>query len=159
MSATRFAPQGELTRAQFLQMIIKGIGDARQPDPSISTPTDVKEGQWYTDSVRLGMEMEIIQGRADGSFGANERISREEMAVMLNRALKVVRREDATNSVQGNMVFVDNAEIAAYAKEAVASMQQLGSLNGMPDGTFAPKETANRAQGTVAVARMMEQLY
>lgn len=159
MSATRFAPQGELTRAQFLQMIIKGIGDARQPDPSISVPTDVKEGQWYADSVRLGMEMEIIQGRADGSFGANERISREEMAVMLNRTLKVVQREGATNSVQGNMVFVDNAEIAAYAKEAVASMQQLGLLNGMPDGTFAPKETANRAQGAVAVARMMEQLY
>ncbi|WP_340017776.1 glycosyl hydrolase 53 family protein [Paenibacillus sp. FSL H3-0457] len=159
MSATRFAPQGELTRAQFLQMIIKGIGDTRQPDPSISVLTDVKEGQWYADSVRLGMEMEIIQGRADGSFGANERISREEMAVMLNRALKVVQREGATHSVQGNMVFVDNAEIAAYAKEAVASMQQLGLLNGMPDGTFAPKETANRAQGAVAVARMMEQLY
>lgn len=159
MSATRFAPQGELTRAQFLQMIIKGIGDARQPDPSISTPTDVKEGEWYADSVRLGIEMNIIQGRADGSFGANERISREDMAVMLNRALKVVQREDATNTVQGNKVFADNAEIAGYAKEAVAAMQQLGLLNGMPDGTFAPKETANRAQGAVAVARLMEQLY
>ncbi|MGE6665326.1 glycosyl hydrolase 53 family protein [Paenibacillus xylanexedens] len=160
MSATRFAPQGELTRAQFLQMIIKGIGDTRQPDPSISVPTDVKEGQWYANSVRLGIEMNIIQGRADGSFGANERISREDMAVMLNRALKVVQRDqDATNAVQGNMMFVDNTEIAAYAKEAVASMQQLGLLNGMPDGTFAPKETANRAQGAVAVARLMEQLY
>ncbi|MGO4731512.1 glycosyl hydrolase 53 family protein [Paenibacillus sp. 2KB_22] len=159
MSATRFAPQGELTRAQFLQMIIKGIGDTRQPDPSISTPTDVKEGQWYADSVRLGIEMNIIQGRADGSFGANERISREDMAVMLNRALQVVQREDATHSIPGNMVFVDNDEIAPYAKEAVASMQQLGLLNGMPDGTFAPKETANRAQGAVAVARLMERLY
>ncbi|WP_156946152.1 glycosyl hydrolase 53 family protein [Paenibacillus sp. FSL R5-192] len=160
MSATRFAPQGELTRAQFLQMIIKGIGDTHQPDPSISVPTDVKEGQWYANSVRLGIEMNIIQGRADGSFGANERISREDMAVMLNRALKVVQHDqDATNAVQGNMMFVDNTEISAYAKEAVASMQQLGLLNGMPDGTFAPKETANRAQGAVAVARMMEQLY
>ncbi|WP_340030679.1 glycosyl hydrolase 53 family protein [Paenibacillus sp. FSL K6-1122] len=160
MSATRFAPKGELTRAQFLQMIIKGIGDTHQPDPSISVPTDVKEGQWYANSVRLGIEMNIIQGRADGSFGANERISREDMAVMLNRALKVVQHDqDATNAVQGNMMFVDNTEIAAYAKEAVASMQQLGLLNGMPDGTFAPKETANRAQGAVAVARMMEQLY
>ncbi|MCL6661546.1 glycosyl hydrolase 53 family protein [Paenibacillus amylolyticus] len=160
MSATRFVPQGELTRAQFLQMIIKGIGDVRQPDPSISIPTDVKEGQWYADSVRLGIEMNIIQGRADGSFGANERISREDMAVMLNRALQVVQRDqDANNAAQGNTLFVDNAEIAGYAKEAVASMQQLGLLNGMPDGTFAPKETANRAQGAVAIARLMEQLY
>ena len=61
---------------------------------------------------------EIIQGRADGSFGANERISREEMAVMLNRALKVVQREDATNSVQGNMVFVDNAEIVGIRQRS-----------------------------------------
>ncbi|WP_433744595.1 glycosyl hydrolase 53 family protein [Paenibacillus amylolyticus] len=160
MSATRFAPQGELTRAQFLQMIIKAIGDARQPEPSISLPTDVKEGQWYADSVRLGIEMNIIQGRADGSFGANERISREDMAVMLNRALQVVQRDqDANNAAQGNTLFVDNAEIAGYAKGAVASMQQLGLLNGMPDGTFAPKETANRAQGAVAVARLMERLY
>ncbi|OMF15190.1 hypothetical protein BK131_09855 [Paenibacillus amylolyticus] len=160
MSATRFSPQGELTRAQFLQMIIKGIGDTRQLDPSIAFPTDVKEGQWYADSVRLGIEMNIIQGRADGSFGANERISREDMAVMLNRALQVLQRDqDANNAAQGNTVFVDNAEIAGYAKEAVASMQQLGLLNGMPDGTFAPKETANRAQGAVAVARLMEQLY
>ncbi|MFX3650530.1 MAG: glycosyl hydrolase 53 family protein [Paenibacillus sp.] len=160
MSATRFAPQGELTRAQFLQMIIKGIGDTRQYDASISLPTDVKEGQWYADSVRLGIEMNIIQGRADGSFGANERISREDMAVMLNRALKVVQRDqDGNNAAQGNTLFVDNAEIAGYAKGAVASMQQLGLLNGMPDGTFAPKETANRAQGAVAVARLMEQLY
>lgn len=159
MSATRFAPQGELTRAQFLQMIIKGIGDTRQYDASISLPTDVEEGQWYADSVRLGIEMNIIQGRADGSFGANERISREDMAVMLNRALQVVQRENATHSVQGNMVFADNDEIAPYAKEAVDLMQQLGLLNGMPDGTFAPKETANRAQGTVAVARLMERLY
>lgn len=159
MSATRFAPQGELTRAQFLQMIIKGIGDARQSDASISLPTDVKEEQWYADSVRLGIEMNIIQGRADGSFGANERISREDMAVMLNRALQVVQREHATHSVQGNMVFADNDEIAPYAKEAVDLMQQLGLLNGMPDGTFAPKETANRAQGAVVVARLMERLY
>ncbi|WP_440109645.1 glycosyl hydrolase 53 family protein [Paenibacillus sp. QZ-Y1] len=160
MSQTRFAPEGELTRAQFLQMIIKSMGDARQPDPSISTPSDVKEGQWYADSVRLGIEMNIIQGRADGTFGANERISREDMAVMLNRALQVMQHDlDATTSAQGNTVFEDNAEIAGYAKEAVASMQQLGLLNGMPDGTFAPKETANRAQGAVAVARLMKQLY
>ncbi|MNP76292.1 hypothetical protein D3C76_1735020 [compost metagenome] len=82
------------------------------------------------------------------------------MAVMLNRALQVVQSDqDANNAAQGDMVFVDNAEIAGYAKEAVASMQQLGLLKGMPDGTFAPKETANRAQGAVAIARLMEQLY
>lgn len=161
MTDTRFSPQAELTRAQFLQMIIKGIGESRLPDTSTSAPLDVKGNQWYSDSVRLGLEMGIVQGRADGSFGANERISREDMAVMLNRAIQVMKQDasavvDSSSSRAG---FNDDANIAAYAKQAVAAMQEQGVLKGMADGTFAPKQHANRAQGAVAVARMMEQIY
>ncbi|PQP81934.1 hypothetical protein C0Q44_19925 [Paenibacillus sp. PCH8] len=160
MSATRFVPQGELTRAQFLQMIIKGMGEVRQPDPSIASPSDVEEGQWYADSVRIGLAMNIVHGRADGTFGANESISREDMAVMLNRALQAATRQKNTiPSTAGHLAFKDQSDIAEYAKEAVASMMQLDVLNGMPDGTFAPKQTANRAQGAVAVARLLKQLY
>ncbi|WP_201782161.1 S-layer homology domain-containing protein, partial [Paenibacillus xylanivorans] len=161
MTDTRFSPQAELTRAQFLQMIIKGIGEARLPDTSTSAPMDVKSDQWYSDSVRRGLEMGIVQGRADGSFAANERITREDMAVMLNRAIQVMKQNAsaADNSSSSSGEFSDNADIAAYAKQAVAAMQEQGLLKGMADGSFAPKQHANRAQGAVAVARMMEQIY
>ncbi|MDQ0169733.1 glycosyl hydrolase 53 family protein [Paenibacillus tundrae] len=161
MNATSFVPDGNLTRAQFLQMIIKGMGDLRLPEASVQTPTDVKQGQWYADAVRIGVQMNIIQGRADGTFGANEPVSREDMAVMLNRALQSLKQETdtAAPTAQEGNAFEDHSAIAGYAREAVASMQQLGLLNGMSDGTFAPKQTANRAQGAVAVARLMEQLY
>jgi hypothetical protein len=122
---------------------------------------DVKGNQWYSDSVRLGLEMGIVQGRADGSFGANERISREDMAVMLNRAIQVMKQDTSAvvDSSSSSAGFNDDANIAAYAKQAVAAMQEQSVLKGMADGTFAPKQHANRAQGAVAVARMMEQIY
>lgn len=161
MTDTRFSPQGELTRAQFLQMIMKGIGESRLPDTSTSAPMDVKNDQWYSDSVRLGLEMGIVQGRADGSFAANERITREDMAVMLNRAIQIMKQNTsaAVDSTPNSTAFNDNADIAEYAKQAVAAMQEQGLLKGMADGSFAPKMQANRAQGAVAVARMMEQIY
>lgn len=161
MTDTRFSPQGELTRAQFLQMIMKGIGESRLPDTSTSAPMDVNNDQWYSDSVRLGLEMGIVQGRADGSFAANERITREDMAVMLNRAIQVMKQNTsaAVESTTASTAFNDNADIAEYAKQAVAAMQEQGLLKGMADGSFAPKLHANRAQGAVAVARMMEQIY
>ncbi|QLG39806.1 glycosyl hydrolase 53 family protein [Paenibacillus sp. E222] len=161
MTDTRFSPQGELTRAQFLQMIMKGIGESRLPDTSTSAPMDVKNDQWYSDSVRLGLEMGIVQGRADGSFAANERITREDMAVMLNRAIQIMKQNTsaAVDSTPNNTAFNDNADIAEYAKQAVAAMQEQGLLKGRADGSFAPKLHANRAQGAVAVARMMEQIY
>ncbi|SEL39686.1 glycosyl hydrolase 53 family protein [Paenibacillus sp. OK003] len=161
MTDTQFSPQAELTRAQFLQMIMKGIGESRLPDTSTSASMDVKNDQWYSDSVRLGLEMGIVQGRADGSFAANERITREDMAVMLNRAIQIMKQNTsaAVESTTNSTAFNDNADIAEYAKQAVAAMQEQGLLKGMNDGTFAPKQHANRAQGAVAVARMMEQIY
>ncbi|MEI2280222.1 glycosyl hydrolase 53 family protein [Paenibacillus polysaccharolyticus] len=161
MSDTRFEPQGELTRAQFLQMLVKGIGKTNLTDSSVTLlPTDVKSDQWYADAVRAGLAMNIIQGRADGTFGANDLISRQDMAVMLHRAMEAAERNNNSATVNtGQMKFRDQADIAEYAKDAVAFMMQLGVLNGLPDNTFAPKQTANRAQGAVALVRLMEQLY
>lgn len=159
VSASRFEPQDELTRAQFLQMIVKVIGKANQTNSSITLPTDVKADHWYADTVRTGIEMNIVQGRADGIFGASDRISREDMAVMLYRAVKAAQRDNSSASVNGQLEFRDQNAIAEYAREAAAAMQQLSVLHGLPDGTFAPKQTANRAQGAVATARLLELLY
>ncbi|WP_405152972.1 glycosyl hydrolase 53 family protein [Paenibacillus sp. FSL K6-0108] len=161
MTDTRFSPQGELTRAQFLQMIMKGIGGSHSPDTSTLALIDVKSDQWYSDSVRLGLEMGIVQGRADGTFGANDRISREDMAVMLYRAIQVMKQNasEVNDSSSSSNGFNDSSDIAEYAKQAVAAMQEQGLLQGMANGSFAPKQQANRAQGAVAVARMMEQIY
>jgi hypothetical protein len=161
MSDTRFEPQGELTRAQFLQMLVKGIGKTNHTDSSAKPlPTDVKSDQWYTDAIRAGLAMNIVQGRADGTFGANDRISREDMAVMLDRAMEAAKRNNNSATINADqMKFRDQADINEYAKDAVTSMVQLGVLKGLPDSTFAPKQTANRAQGAVAVARLLELLY
>ncbi|MCM3133184.1 glycosyl hydrolase 53 family protein [Paenibacillus polysaccharolyticus] len=161
MSDTRFEPQGELTRAQFLQMLVKGIGQTNLTDSSATQlPTDVKSDQWYADAVRAGLAMNIIQGRADGTFGANDLISRQDMGVMLHRAMEAAERNNNSATVNtGQVKFRDQADIADYAKDAVAFMSQLGVLNGLPDSTFAPKQTANRAQGAVAIARLLERLY
>ncbi|MGG4131514.1 glycosyl hydrolase 53 family protein [Paenibacillus illinoisensis] len=160
MSGDRFDPLGELTRAQFLHMVVQGIGESHVPNKTGYLLSDVSEGQWYTDSIRLGLEMNIIQGRPDGSFGVHERVTREDMAVILERVIQAVKQDETSDlDVSTGAEFRDNEDISGYAKQAVSSMQQLGLLKGMEDGNFAPKQTANRAQGAVVVARMMELLY
>nr|WP_275440301.1 glycosyl hydrolase 53 family protein [Paenibacillus sp. ACRRY] len=160
MAENRFDPLGDLTRAQFLHMVMQVIGNSQAPNTTGYLLSDVSEGQWYTDSIRLGLQMNIIQGRPDGSFGVHERVTREEMAVILQRVMQAVKQDETSGlDVSTGAEFRDNEEIASYAKQAVSSMQRLGLLKGMGDGNFAPKQTANRAQGAVVVARMLELLY
>ena len=52
--------------------------------------------------------------------------------------------------------FSDNGAIADYAKDAVGKMQVAKIINGMPDGSFAPKDSLNRAQAAVVIYQMMK---
>ena len=46
---------------------------------------DVKAGQWYSDYINWAAHNGIVNGYGDGSFGINRTISRQEMAVVIQR--------------------------------------------------------------------------
>lgn len=56
-----------------------------------STFKDISLDAWYYSSVAAAQKLGIIQGRSDGTFGANETISREEMALMAYRAAQLAK--------------------------------------------------------------------
>ncbi|WP_339273129.1 glycosyl hydrolase 53 family protein [Paenibacillus sp. FSL W8-0426] len=160
MTGDSFKPQEALTRAQFLQLLTGALADMNHEKESILLPADVNEDAWYAEAVRRGMQMGIVTGKADGTFGANEPVTREQMAVMLQRALQAMHGGEAANaSAAATSRFSDDESISAYAKQAVAAMQDLGLLQGMADGRFEPQGTTSRAQGAVVAARMLRQLY
>jgi endo-1,4-beta-xylanase len=78
------------------------------------------------------------------------------MAVMTHRALSAAGL--TLNRDNGSKVFADSASIAYYARESVSAMQQSGIINGMPDGSFAPKAAANRAQAAVILYQLLRQI-
>ena len=47
--------------------------------------------------------------------------------------------------------FTDADQISEYAQDAVYTLANAGIINGMGDGTFAPKANATRAQASVII--------
>jgi len=64
------------------------------------------------------------------------------MATILYRMFKLLDIEIAGDA----MSFTDNGQISSWAKEAVSALSGAGVINGMGDGTFAPKALVTRAQ-------------
>ncbi|MCZ4142096.1 hypothetical protein BZG17_30360, partial [Escherichia coli] len=95
MTGDSFKPQEALTRAQFLQLLTGALADMNHEKETILLPADVNEDAWYAEAVRRGMQMGIVTGKADGTFGANEPVTREQMAVMLQRALQAMHGGEA----------------------------------------------------------------
>lgn len=73
---------------------------------------------------------------------------------MLVRAYAL--KTDDTSAAGGDSSFTDAETISDWARPAVAQAKELGLLNGMENGAFAPKENTLREQAIVAVYRLMK---
>lgn len=150
-----FEPNRAVTRAEFAQMLVRAL-DLAPGDASASLPfADVEADAWYAGAAAAAYRAGIVQGKGDGTFGGRECISRQDMAVMTNRALTAAGI-DLGAAAEDAAGFADADAIADYAREAIAALGRTGLVKGMPDGSFAPDGTANRAQAAVLVDRLLQ---
>lgn len=139
-----FVPQDNITREEFVAIIVRVLGvDYKVSDVVFS---DVLAGAWYEKYISAAVAEGIVSGKDDGTFGVGENITRQDMAVMMCRALKA---EVLSESVE----FADDADISEYAKSSVYTMKNKGIINGFADGNFMPKKNATRAEAAVMIYR------
>lgn len=150
MNLIKPAQTGNVTRAEFINMLMQALDLA--DESADSTWSDVKEGTAYYGSIAAAQKFGIVKGKADGSFGVNESISRQDMAVIIFRAAKMLKVKLKDSGAVSP--FKDNNDIASYAKEAVSALQKTGVINGMNVGLFMPKGQVTRAQAVVIIYRL-----
>jgi hypothetical protein len=148
-----FQPEREITRAEFVLILINGFG---LTDPqAVSSFRDVPAGDWYSIAVASAEKLGIVQGTGDRVFHADGLITRQDMAVMLYRAAKAAEFNWSMGDSGG---FIDQASIQPYAQDAVRAMKNSGIVNGRGDGSFIPDAPATRAEAAVIIYRMYERL-
>lgn len=152
----RFEPKRNVTRAEFVQMLM-GMLDLVDKQEA-STFRDVDQGAWYYKAIRTAEALGVVNGRADGSFGVRDEINRQEMTVMIDRAARLIGlslTSNAATQAEGQQKpFADQAEIAPYAVQAISSLHAAGMLQGMGGGRIAPNDPATRAQAAVLLYRI-----
>jgi len=137
-TANTFAPNDNITRAEFAKLLvaIKGVQNSNH---SVIF-RDVNPSDWFFGYVNSAYGLNITKGYEDGTFRPYDNITREDMAVMIYRYLG----EKSTDSDISS--FSDCAYISDYAKKAVSYLYENNIISGMGDGTFSPKSNATRAQ-------------
>ena len=136
-----FAPHDYVKRSEFIKMLAGAM--VLKLDNTKNVFIDVDENSWYAPYVSAAYREGILTGDDHGRFNPDEVITREDMAVMLYRALKPNEQEEY------KVNFTDIAQISGYAKSAVAYFSSKGIIKGMGDGTFGAKEKATRAQAAM----------
>ncbi|AZK45069.1 type I pullulanase [Paenibacillus lentus] len=157
-----FAPASSVTRAEFTAMLVRVLNLEHKLDPSMLDPsdsmayTDVPSSAWYAEAIAAANAAGIVKGRANGTFGSTDGITREEMAVMLMRAYAVMNGARSANST-GDMPFKDSHSIAPWARQAVSEAAALGILRGTGSDLFEPKDQLSRAESAQVIWKLLQQ--
>ncbi|MFJ8531502.1 S-layer homology domain-containing protein [Bacillus sp. NPDC094106] len=142
-----FSPNREVTRAEFAQLISKSLnlpsGDATFKDLDDAHPS-------LRDGIRRVASAGIIQGRGDGYFDPNAPITREESAIIVNKALQT---KDLWGPV-AKLPFSDLDQI--NYKEDVQRLYGLGIIKGKGNNVFDPKDTTTRGETAKMILGMLQ---
>ena len=133
-----FRPADRISRAQMATM----LDAALDLDPSVSgeLPDDVDPDSVHADAIAAILEAGISQGRADGSFGPNDPVSRGQMAAFLDNAGLVDELSE------GVTVELPEDVKGTVHEDAIAGLLGNGIARGFNDGTFRPADAVNRGQ-------------
>lgn len=152
MSDTEFAPNNNITRAEFITLLAK-LDNINENKYKTENFTDVPSNAWFNPYVDWASKTGITSGTSNATFAPNDNITREQMAVMIERFCEY--KQFSLNNNKEVINFTDNSHISSYAQNAVTKVQQAGIINGRTDGSFAPKDNATRAEAAQIIYTML----
>jgi len=136
-----FEPDRAVAREEFTKMIVLAGGFALGKEADF---TDAASDGWYLPYLGAAAENGIVGGMGDGRFGVGMNITRQDMAVMVLRALTAKGVTLTKNKEYQS--FDDETAIADYAKDAVKALFEAGIINGKGANAFDPMGQATRAE-------------
>ena len=154
---TAYEPGSNITRAEFSALLVRALG-LEEGVLSKGQFKDVDSAAWYAGSIAAAVAENIIKGYDGSIFKPDNKITREEMAVMIVRAARVAGKEDTlSDSEQKELLarFKDQQKISSWAASDAALTVKAGIVSGMPDGGFSPGSNADRAQSAAILKRFL----
>lgn len=140
----KFSPDAELTRGQFIVMLMKayGIEEDKNPNDNFSDAGNT----WYTGYLAAAKAKGISKGIGGNLFAPEKAITRQEMFTLLYNVLKTLGKLPETDTGKTLEAFQDNGNIASWAREAMTVLVKAGTISGSGDGKLDPTKGTTRAQ-------------
>ena len=134
-------PNTDLTRAEIVEILASLTTGFDTSSPGAVPFTDVPENAPFAGFIGWAVTLGLVNGYPDGSFRPEGLITREELAVLIDRFIRLFELQPL--GVEGAPDYIDQSRINSFAADAVLRMHQYGIMNGS-NGVFDPGGTVTR---------------
>lgn len=154
LSGNRFNPEGNMTRVEFVNALLKVLSDENLNVTISNKFKDVQSSNPNYDNILRSQQLGLVYGYPDGTFKPNNTVLRSEAQSVISHITKDM---DADTSVLNQ--FKDAAAIPAWAKKVYAKTINYGIYVNYPDSReLRPNDNLSRAEAAVLLAKLKEKL-
>ncbi len=146
----RYGPEAQLTRAELAVLLLRTLYADYRPRPG--TFSDVPSSAWYAAGVETAEGMGLVAGVGGGLFAPERPITREELAVLIQRYCWQRGAADPAGTLLSPV-----AGVSDYALDAVDFVRRTGLMVGRGDG-WAPRGAVTRQEAAVILYRLLRYL-
>lgn len=150
--SNQFSPDVSMTRGMFVTVLgrLAGIDAGSYKNTRF---TDITMDAYCGPYAAWAAAKGIVSGTGAATFAPDQAISRQEMAAIMANYAKVMNCILPKN--REAVTFEDDAEIAAWARDAVQTMQMAGVMGGKGNNRFDSAATATRAEVSAVLHRYL----
>lgn len=141
-----FEPNKPLTRAQAATLLVRVL-ELEDDNSKAAYFSDVANNHWAKKDIEIAIQHGLMKGKGGLIFGPDDFITREEMATLLSRLLKI------SPSLNGYNQFRD-VNPNSWSYPYILSVSENDIFEGFEDNTFRPKESITRAQMAALLTRI-----
>ena len=139
-----FRPNGNITRAEFLTMLVKALNMTSTK----ATSWEDVDRHWARNQIQIAANNGIAEGFSSTVFGPDQTITREQLAVMLVRGIKLSPATERST-------FRDGGDISSWAVNSIDAASQWKLIQGYGDLSFRPQGPATRAEAVEMIIRAL----
>ena len=145
-----FEPNKPLTRAQAATLLVRVL-ELKGTGNNLPKFTDVPNNHWAKSDIEIASTHGLMNGKGNQKFAPDEFLTREEMATLLSRLLKISPEAKKDNP------FSDISS-TQWSYPYIVSMAEEKIFEGFEDNTFRPKDKVTRAQMAALLDRIKDKL-
>jgi hypothetical protein len=153
-SATTFSPTEQVSRADFIVMLVRALDLKADVSSAFS---DVQSQDYYYDAVSIAKQLGVVTGVDGDRFAPQGKITRQDMVVMAARAIQVAKGQGISGNLASLEGFKDIGKVSDYAVESIAGMVELGLIQG-DKGMLRPHSQTTRAEAVVFLYRLLNNM-
>jgi len=149
-SENTFSPGNNITRADFAILLVRAFELSSDNEENFA---DVATSDYFAKELAVARNTGIVGGIGDNKYAPKNFITRQDMMVIVYRALKSMDKLAGADIIRPE--YEDFDSVSDYAKEAVSALIGAGLVNGK-NGKIAPLDNTTRAEVAVLLKRILD---